>query len=131
MTPREYDFELEIEGFVSSLKPSVPSQPLASSSVEHNIVPPGGLSRKRAHEGSDESRPAPPPEFGRRRVEVWPVEDLLWIHEHRKRDLMQVHLVDEDLVAVKFLQSSIEPPMFQSIYSDRPEMEGMVTIFIV
>ncbi|EGT47162.1 hypothetical protein CAEBREN_06231 [Caenorhabditis brenneri] len=127
LTPQEYDFELEIEGFVPSLKGLLTTDTACSSSVEKNPIPPGGLSRKRTYcEPAEVTiHPLPPPEFGRRRVEVWIAENLVWIHEHRKRDVMTVQVVDNNLVAVKHSPSVNQVPIFQSIFSDRLEMDGM------
>ncbi|ULT90231.1 hypothetical protein L3Y34_008530 [Caenorhabditis briggsae] len=126
MNPTEYDFEMEIDGFVNSLKSSALSTEASSSESTSETNPDSSVSRKRPLTVQQpEVHTIPPAEFGRRRVEVWPVEDLVWIHEHRKRDLMSVQVVDNNLLAVKYLPSTNQTPIFQSIFSERLEMDGM------
>lgn len=127
MTPKEYDYELEVDGFIALLNGASPEVSSASG-TSTKTLPGGRVSRKRTHDEADDSNSVPPTEFGRRRVEVWLAEDLVWIHEHRKRDVMTVQVVDNNLVAVKHVPNSSQKPIFQSLFSERLEMDGMVTL---
>ncbi|CAB82212.1 E3 ubiquitin-protein ligase UBR5 [Caenorhabditis elegans] len=124
MTPKEYDYELEVDGFIALLNGASPEVSSASG-TSTKTLPGGRVSRKRTHDEADDSNSVPPTEFGRRRVEVWLAEDLVWIHEHRKRDVMTVQVVDNNLVAVKHVPNSSQKPIFQSLFSERLEMDGM------
>ncbi|CAI5449987.1 unnamed protein product [Caenorhabditis angaria] len=55
------------------------------------------------------------------KIEIWPIDEVLWIHEHRKRDVMTVEVVDNQMVAVKFNETSRNCMKYASLISDNPE----------
>lgn len=120
LTPEEYDYELEVVGF--GTESNTPAESVAST----NESTPGETmmseSRKRSH---DDTRGSVKPDFGRKNVEVWHAEDLIWIYEHRKRDIMTVHTVDNNLVAVKALPNNNWKSPYQSIFSDRLDLDAL------
>ncbi|CAI2353956.1 unnamed protein product [Caenorhabditis sp. 36 PRJEB53466] len=125
LTPEEYDYELEVEGFLNSLNGPSESGTPAETDPGVRVE----QSRKRsADESSHTLREPPfaqPADFGRRRIEIWLVEDLVWIHEHRKRDVLIVDLENNGFVCVRPNAPLNPPSPYQSIYSDRLEMEGI------